>query len=809
MASKRPPRSSFLPFFLPPVGEEEIEEVVDTLRSNWITTGPKTRRFEEAFATRVNADGALATNSWTAAAHTALMALGIGPGDEVITSVMTFCATVNIIEHVGATPVLVDVEPDTLNLDPAAVEAAMTPRTKLIIPVHYAGHPVELDRIEIIAGQHGVKILEDAAHALPASYKGRVIGSGPNLVAFSFYATKNLTTAEGGMLTGDREFLSNARIYTLHGMSNNAWNRYDKKGAARYEVTVPGFKYNLTDIQSAMGLRQLEKLADFQKRRRSIAARYNEAFSEMEALETPVSKPEVEHAWHLYVLRLREQVLPRLRDRFCEELKARNIGTSLHFIPIHLHAYYREKYGHRPEDFPVAYDAYQRMLSLPIHPRLSDGDMEDVIQAVLETTKKLSGPPASAPGLSPDREADPAQSDASPGEEPPPPMEGAPSSRNNSDAESFRIYLSPPLMTGKEVGAVADAIRSHWVAPQGPHLRAFESAVAGRLGVGHACALSSGTAAIHLGLRALGVGPGDDVLCSTFTFIAAANPIHYLGANCVFVDSEADTWNMDPALVADYLKEAAGKGRLPKAVVVADIYGQCADFDGLREACSKYEIPILEDAAEALGASARGRPAGSFGDIAALSFNGNKVITTSGGGMVVSRNREWIDKARFWATQAREPGLQYEHREIGQNYRLSNVLAALGLVQLEALEDFVDRKRRIFERYRRAFADDPGITWMPEPAGWSSTRWLSCLRIDPEAHSRNAMDLCQGLLAAGIESRPLWKPLHTQPVFQGAKVLGGAFSEKLAAEGVSLPSGCGLTEAEQDEVIDRVKGLLG
>jgi dTDP-4-amino-4,6-dideoxygalactose transaminase len=380
-------RRDFLLFAPPAVGEEEIEEVIETLRSPWITTGPRAKRFEEEFASYIGAPSALALNSCTAGLHLALRGLDIGPGDEVITSPLTFTATVNVIEHVGARPVLADVVPDTLNIDPERIVAAITPRTRAIVVVHYAGHPVDLDPIEEIARQHGLVIIEDAAHALPACYKGRTIGSGTNPVAFSFYATKNLTTAEGGMLTGAPEFVDEARVLSLHGMSRDAWKRYAKGGTWKYDVVVPGFKYNMPDIQAAIGIRQLEKLARFQQRRREVAERYTQAFSEMDALEPPVERSEVRHAWHLYVLRIHPDRLRIDRDRFIDELDARNIGTSVHFIPVHLHQYYRRKYSYVPDSFPVSFANYERMVSLPIHPGLSDDDVADVIEAVRDVVE--------------------------------------------------------------------------------------------------------------------------------------------------------------------------------------------------------------------------------------------------------------------------------------------------------------------------------------------------------------------------------------------------------------------------------------
>jgi dTDP-4-amino-4,6-dideoxygalactose transaminase len=380
-------RNRYVLFAPPLIGEEEIAEVVATLRSDWITTGPKVARFEAEFAAGVSAPAALALNSCTAGLHTALVVSGIGPGDEVITTPLTFAATVNVVEHVGARPVLVDVEPDTLTIDPAHIATAITPRTRAIIPVHYAGHPAEMDPIHELARAHRLLVLEDAAHAIPASYRGRKIGSGPNPVAFSFYATKNLTTAEGGMLTADPEVITRARVLSLHGLSRDAAKRYEAGGHWSYEVLAPGFKYNMTDIQAALGLWQLRKLDRFQQRRRQVVAAYQAAFEGEDALELPVERPWVEHAWHLYVLRLRPAALRIGRDRFIEELAARNIGTSVHFIPIHLHPYYRDRYSYQASAFPVAYDSFQRMISLPLNPRLSDQDVADVIEAVLDVVR--------------------------------------------------------------------------------------------------------------------------------------------------------------------------------------------------------------------------------------------------------------------------------------------------------------------------------------------------------------------------------------------------------------------------------------
>jgi dTDP-4-amino-4,6-dideoxygalactose transaminase len=381
-------RSEYLPFSPPTIGPEEIAEVVDTLQSGWLTTGPKTRQFEKRFSEFVGSPSALALNSCTAGLHSALVALGIGAGDEVITTCLTFAASVNVIEHAGARPVLVDVEPDTLNLDPISVERAISPRTRAILPVHFAGHPVDLDAIRSLAGPRRLAIVEDAAHAVGAKYQDDWIGGGRNLAAFSFYATKNLTTGEGGMLTGDEELTSRARIISLHGMSREAWRRYEQGGGWKYDVVHPGFKYNMTDLQASLGLCQLRRLPAFQRRRREIADAYSDAFRELDEIEIPSSRPDVVHAWHLYVIRLKTAGLSIGRDQFVTELADRNIGTSVHFIPIHLHSYYREKYGYQDSDFPVANSSFRRMLSLPINPSMTDQDVADVIDAVCDTVKQ-------------------------------------------------------------------------------------------------------------------------------------------------------------------------------------------------------------------------------------------------------------------------------------------------------------------------------------------------------------------------------------------------------------------------------------
>jgi len=351
---------------------------------------------------------------------------------------------------------------------------------------------------------------------------------------------------------------------------------------------------------------------------------------------------------------------------------------------------------------------------------------------------------------------------------------------------------------------VAEAFASNWIAPLGPFVSRFAEEFAARVGVAHALALSSGTAGLHLALMEAGVGPGDEVLVSTFTFAATVNPILYLGATPVFIDSEPVSWNMDPELLAEALERRAAAGRLPKAVVLVHLYGQCADLDAIVALCRRYGVALIEDAAEALGATYHGRSPGGFGRAGIFSFNGNKIITTSGGGMLVSDDGDLVRHARKLATQARDPAPHYEHSEIGYNYRLSNLLAAVGVAQLEVLEDRVQTRRRNFDFYRAALADLPGIEFMPEAPWGRHTRWLTCITVDPAVFGADREAVRTTLEARRIEARPLWKPMHLQPVYARYETVGGSVSEALFERGLCLPSGSSLTSEDLDRVVDAV-----
>jgi len=384
-----PVRKTFLPYNRPDIGQAEIDEVVDTLRSGWITTGPKTKEFEKRFAEYVGSRHAIAVNSCTGGLHVALAAAGIGPGDEVIVPTMTFCATANVVVHLGATPVIVDVEPDTLNIDPQCLEAAITPRTRAVIPVHLYGHPCDMDRINEIAETYRLLVIEDAAHAVGAEWRGRLVGTLSLATTFSFYATKNLTTAEGGMITtDDDEYAEEMRVWTLHGISHDAWKRYSAEGSWYYEVVAPGFKYNLTDLQSALGLHQLARLEAMTQRRAELASRYTRGLGDLPQIELPACRSGVRHAWHLYPIRLRLSMLAIDRATFIEQLRGEGIGTSVHFIPLHRQPFYADRFGFEPSDFPIADAAYECLISLPLYTRMSERDIDDAIEAVRRVVQR-------------------------------------------------------------------------------------------------------------------------------------------------------------------------------------------------------------------------------------------------------------------------------------------------------------------------------------------------------------------------------------------------------------------------------------
>jgi dTDP-4-amino-4,6-dideoxygalactose transaminase len=376
-----------------------------------------------------------------------------------------------------------------------------------------------------------------------------------------------------------------------------------------------------------------------------------------------------------------------------------------------------------------------------------------------------------------------------------------------------RIWLSSPHLGEEETAFVEEAFRSNWIAPLGPHVDGFERELAAFVGVGHAAALSSGTAAIHLALLLLGVKPGDTVFCSSLTFVGSCNPILYCGARPVFIDSEPASWNMSPQALERAFAWAKRENRLPRCVVLVNLYGQSADMDALLPICERYGVPVLEDAAESLGASYKARASGSFGRVGIFSFNGNKIITTSGGGMLVADDADLVARARKLSTQAREPAPHYEHVEVGFNYRMSNVLAGIGRGQLRVLAQRVERRRHVFDTYRQALADLPGVQWMPEPQGMRSTRWLTCMLLPGSDAPQRRTHILRSLERHSIEARPVWKPMHLQPLFAGAEYFPHAQGEDVAARlfeaGICLPSGSNMADEQLARVIDHLRRALG
>jgi perosamine synthetase len=381
--------SQHVPFHVPVIEEDEIRSVVETLRSGWLTTGHKVKRFEAEFTKYIGCSHTVAVNSGTAALHLALDAVGTQEGAEVIVPTMTFTATAEVVLYCKAKPVLVDCEADTLNIDPGKVEQKITPKTKAIIPVHMAGQSCDMDRIMEIAQRHKLTVIQDAAHALPTRYKGKMIGTIGDITCFSFYVTKPIATGEGGMaVTNNPDWAERMRIMSLHGISKDAWKRYSAEGSWFYEVQYPGFKYNLTDIAAALGIEQLKKCDRFWAARQQIAASYDDAFRRLPEIRRPARVPYSEHAWHLYIIQLETERLRIDRAEFITALKDRGIGTSVHFIPLHMHPYYRDTFGYKPEDFPVASRVFERIISLPIYPAMSEQNVQRVIGAVTDVVEK-------------------------------------------------------------------------------------------------------------------------------------------------------------------------------------------------------------------------------------------------------------------------------------------------------------------------------------------------------------------------------------------------------------------------------------
>jgi perosamine synthetase len=383
-------KNDFLLFHKPFISEEEVDEIVDTVRSGWLSMGPKTIRFEDSFSEYIGVKNSVAVSSWTAAGHLTLEAFGIKEGDEVIVPTMTFPATAEIVCYFKAKPVIVDVSPDTLNISLDAIEKAISPRTKAIIPVHYAGQPCDMDEIHELAKKHNLKVLEDAAHSLPAIYKGKKVGTMSDVTCFSFYATKTLSTGEGGMIcTNDDEIAERCKIMRLHGINRDAWKRYTESGSWYYEVVAPGYKYNFTDLQASLGIPQLKKVDAMWNWRKKIAAKYTEAFKDLDTLQLHTIKPDRESSWHLFPVRLYLDRLTKNRAQIINELRQKNVGVGVHFMPVHQHLFYHETFNLSDDDYPVASEVFPRLMSIPIYPGMTDENVDRVINVLVDTLNKF------------------------------------------------------------------------------------------------------------------------------------------------------------------------------------------------------------------------------------------------------------------------------------------------------------------------------------------------------------------------------------------------------------------------------------
>ena len=836
-----------VPFSPPDMTEQEAQEVREAILSGWITTGPRTKKLEEQISEFVHTDRTVCLNSATASMEMVLHLLGIGPGDEVIVPAYTYTATASVTQHVGATLVMVDSQKDCVEMDYDQLEKAITERTKVIVPVDLGGIVADYDRVyEIVERKKAlfrpsnalqakigrVIVSADCAHSFGASRKGKMAGAIADFSSFSFHAVKNFTTAEGGAMTWNLPFgksavkseeLSNympdvpfvegetwnellyrlSQLFSLHGQNKDALAK-TQLGAWEYDIIGPWHKCNMTDIMAALGLVQMKRYQAMLERRQEIVARYNKAFANLPVAILNHKDDDHCSSHHLYLVRLlgksREET-----NRVIEQMAVRGIATNVHYKPLPMMTAYKAL-GFDIKDYPNAYRLFENEITLPLNTKMTDEMVQYVIDNFTEIVKR----------------------------------------------KNVHLCLAHMSDTGEEMKFVNRAFDEKWVAPLGPNVDGFEedlkAFIAGdddQLQEKEVVALASGTAAVHLGLVALGVGPGDEVLAQGFTFCASMNPIRYLGATPIIIDSEPDTWNMDPALLEKAILERTEKtGKKPKAIVLVYLYGMPAKIDEIMAIAHKYGIPVLEDAAEAFGSMYKGQMVGTFGDYGVLSFNGNKMITTSGGGALICPNKEEKERVKWFAMQAREAYPYYQHESIGYNYRMSNVCAGIGRGQMTIVNDHIAHHRRIAEMYEEAFRDVEGITYHKELTGlMQSNYWLSVILLDENLRVKNeeqayqrAVDRAVGgaagvvhkggplhtdcepdvnvealrlaLQAESIESRPLWKPMHKQPVYLDTPAYVNGVSESIFKRGLCLPSGPMVTDEDVRRIIDTIKANI-
>lgn len=768
-----------IPFSKVTLAGNEYIYLNDVLKSGWLTTSSKAIRFEELFAKAVGAKYACAVNSCTSALHLAVESIGIKTGDKVLVPSLTFTASAEVLRYVGADPIFLDVDYYTRIITPSILKAAIkaNPGVKALILVHYGGLAPEMtttdgEGILDICRQNNIYLIEDAAHAFPTKSGNRFVGSFGDITCFSFYANKTITTGEGGMLvTDDVNIYNRVKVMRLHGINRDVWERYtSNKSAWVYDVVAPGFKYNMPDVNAAIGLAQLEKACYFREQRQRCAEFYLSELNDISEIDLPVCiGPMENHSWHLFPIIIRPGA-PVSRDEFIEQMTDLGIGTSVHYKPLHRMSYYKDTYNLNPDDFPNTEKIWNGTVSLPIYTDLKNEELEFICQEIrrVMNVEKLHRV-----------------------------------SNSIRKAELKQIWLSPPHMGLTEQKYVKDAFDTNWIAPLGPNVDEFEETISKYCNIGHVAAMISGTAAIHLALILLGVSTGDEVIASSFTFSASVNPIVYLGATPILVDSEADTWNMCPDTLEKAIKARLSKGKKPKAIILVHLYGMPANLGRIMEIANRYEIPVIEDAAEALGSRYKNKPLGIYGRLGILSFNGNKIITTSGGGAIISNDKELITKARFLSKQARDEAPYYQHSQIGYNYRLSNVLAGIGVGQMEIIDERVNQRRENFYFYKKNLEKFDWISFLEEPdRSYFSNHWLTTILIDPLKIGKTWADLQSVLAQERIESRPLWKPMHMQPVFSSFPSYLTGISEDLFSKGLCLPSGSNMTDEDRMRVLN-------
>ncbi len=778
-----------VPFSPPDITDEEIKEVVEALRSGWITTGPRTKELEKNIADFCGGTSkkVVCLNSQTACAEMALRLLGVGEGDEVIVPAYTYTATASVVCHVGAKLVMVDTVADGYTMDYDKLEQAITPATKVIIPVDLGGIPCDYKRIfEIVEKKKGlfkpasrlqkamgrISVNADTAHAFGAFLGDRPVGCIADFSAFSFHAVKNFTTAEGGALTwntipgiDDEELYRELQFLSLHGQSKDALAK-TKMGSWEYDIVAPFYKCNMTDVAAGIGLAQLKRYPQMLQRRREIIERYDAAFRPFGLQTLEHYTDEYQSSGHLYLTRVPGISLEE-RNEIITEMAKRGVACNVHYKPLPMHSAYKNM-GFNIKDFPNAYAQFENEISLPLHTCLTDEQVEYVINSYCEVLKE-----------------------------------------KKIESDDFymknhaKIVLATPTMHGDEMKFINQAFEKNWIAPLGFNCDGFEKEMRQyQEAEVYPLAVSSGTAALHLSVKLAGIKPGDVVLCSDMTFAATVNPVVYEGGVPVFIDSEYETWNLDPQV----LEKAFAKYPQAKAVMMVHLYGVPAKMDEIRNICKKHQAILIEDAAEALSSSYKGEKCGTFGKYSVLSFNGNKIITTSGGGMLLCKDAKTRERALFLATQAKEPFPYYQHEEIGYNYRLSNVLAGIGRGQLIHVEEHKRLKEKIYHRYEEGLRDLP-VTMNPYLNDSKPNFWLSCMTIN-EGVDVKPEYVMQKLAEVNIESRPIWKPMHMQPVFSKCDYISLGeknVCEDIFARGLCLPSDIKMTEEQQDFVIANIK----